>query len=226
MGVLVILRHGETAWNKQKLFTGRADIPLTPEGERQALRAGVLLSVMQFDAIYASPLKRAFNTATLILSQKIKNDIYKKPDGSWNIIIAPELIERDAGDFTGRSHKKDPEIINYPKGFDMAPPNGESAADVVKRITDFFEAELKPRLDKNETVLIVAHAGVVRAFEHLFALHGKEQKHKKVKNASPLMCIFNQGKLEDALVIQQTKQGFQRPRRILKSRMLKNEKTN
>ena len=101
---LVILRHGQTDYNKHHLMTGQADVPLNEAGEKQAIDAGRLLSGMRFDKVYASTLSRAFNTAALALtSAGITAEIEKRH----------EIIEVHTGAFTGRSHRTDPEILAW-----------------------------------------------------------------------------------------------------------------
>ena len=68
---LVLVRHGESTWNKENLFTGWADVPLSPEGEQEAKAGGVLMREdgFDFDVAYTSTLKRAIKTLWIILEE-------------------------------------------------------------------------------------------------------------------------------------------------------------
>ena len=154
-GKLILLRHGQTTYNEQQLMCGQFDAPLTPLGESQAKDAGKALAGMRFDKIYSSSLSRAFNTASLALDAAGIAPSIDKRDA---------LMECDAGDFAGRS-LTDPEILAFPRNRHMELPNGESEAQFVARIRRFYEAELLPRVERGETVLVVSHAGVMHALD-------------------------------------------------------------
>ena len=64
--LLYIIRHGETAWNRNRKLQGSSDIPLTPEGEALAAKTAQSLAGIPFDFVFSSPLKRAFRTAELL----------------------------------------------------------------------------------------------------------------------------------------------------------------
>ena len=158
-GRLILMRHGETEYNKQSLMTGRRDVPLTEKGIQQARDAGLVLRGHFIHKTYSSTLSRAFNTAALAL----------KAAALENLAIEQraELVELDTGDFTGRCHHTDPEITAFGRTYARRLPGGESTEDVVKRVTQFYEKEVVPRLARGETVLIVAHAGILRAFDYI-----------------------------------------------------------
>jgi len=189
MGKLVILRHGETIFNRDKRMTGTADVPLTDLGIAQAERAGEVLKDISFDKAYSSTLTRAFNTAALALKSSVKNS-------ELPVEKRPEIVERDVGDFTGRYHKKDPEILRLTRNFDTRHPNGESFKDVVERIGQFYEKELKPRLDRGETVMVSCHAGVVLAFKYYLGELTKSQiATARVENAAPWVLEYKKGQI-------------------------------
>src|ERR1700733_3752379 len=116
-GTLVICRHGQTDYNVAHLMTGTRDIPLNADGEAQAREAGKLISVFHFDKAYSSTLSRAFNTAAMALEASGTNDQLKKPDGTWDVEKRKEIIELDTGDFTGRNHRTDPEVVKFERHF-------------------------------------------------------------------------------------------------------------
>ena len=200
-GTLVILRHGETDYNVQKRMTGQRDIPLNAKGEKQAEEAGKVISIFHFDKAYSSTLGRAFNTAAKALKAAGTNDHLKKPDGSFDIEQRTEIMELDTGDFTGRNHKTDPEIISYGRRFDKPLPGGESDQQVVDRVQKFFDTEVQPRLARGETVLVVSHSGIMRAFDIVLGLKETPDpssntwtSRARVPNAAPTIVEYADGK--------------------------------
>lgn len=201
-GRLVLFRHGQTDYNAQALITGIADAQLTEEGKQQALEAGRLLRGIPIHKAYSSTLSRAFNTAHLALTQARQPHL-EEDDGSFRISQSPDIVEIDSGDFTGRSHKTDPEIINWKRDFFTGPPNGESYAVAMARVQRFFDNEVMPRLERGETVMVVCHAGIVRVFDYVLGLQDvpvkgappQTGKGRSIHNAAPVVYDFVDGKL-------------------------------
>ncbi|MBL1148054.1 MAG: histidine phosphatase family protein [Pseudomonadota bacterium] len=195
-GTLIVLRHGQTGYNAAKKMTGQKNVPLTEKGEEQARGAGKLLAATHVDKVYASPLDRAFKTAELILDHMddAATAHLKNEDGTWNVHQDYDIMEQDTGDFTGRHYKTDPDIIAFDRQYAQAFPGGESAADVQKRLEEFYDRELKPLLEDGKTVMVVCHSNVVRAFKLLAGEATPETYHEqraKVKNASPWVLEFD-----------------------------------
>lgn len=195
---LVILRHGQTDYNKQHLNTGLRDIPLNKTGEAQADALGALLKKPRFDKVYSSPLSRAFNTVARALKTSGTQSHLQNADGSWQIEKRAEIIELDAGDFTGRSNVDDPEVAK-PYVYDIPPPNGKSMKDVVELVRGFYEADVRPRLERGENVLISGHYFIVIAFEIILGIREIPKGDVKIKipNAAPLVCGFEDGALKN-----------------------------
>ena len=131
---LIFIRHGQTDWNKEKKLMGQTDIPLNEEGLAQA-RAVAETLAGDFDALYSSPLKRAYQTAEII-SERLK-----KP-----IIVREELKERGFGSLAGQSWdeiavatKEDLKAVTKEERYDFRPWGGESAEDVTARLTAFLD---------------------------------------------------------------------------------------
>ena len=128
MTEIILVRHGETEWNVGEIFRGRIDIELNETGIKQAELLAEYLSKIKIDAIYSSPLKRAFKTAEIIAG-------YHKLD----VDIAAELIDFNFGKWQGLSHQKVKDKYkelyatwaNHPDRVKM--PDGESLDDVRKR---------------------------------------------------------------------------------------------
>ncbi len=187
MSTLILVRHGQSAWNLENRFTGWVDVDLTPKGETEALRAGGLLRAANFqhiDRCFVSPLKRAKHTASLI-AQGLGEPLH--------LVEAPEMIERFYGGLTGLDKAEtaakhgDEQVHIWRRSYDIAPPAlpadhewhpantpsfqgfpftlpaTESLKDVVDRVTPFYKNTLQPLLQDNATVLIVAHGNSIRA---------------------------------------------------------------
>jgi len=90
LGQLVVVRHGETAWSRDRRHTGRTDVPLLPEGEAQALELGRYLQAWRFGAVLVSPLVRARRTCELA-------------GFGEEAVVEPDLAEWDYGAYEGRT---------------------------------------------------------------------------------------------------------------------------
>lgn len=207
---LVVLRHGQTEYNKQHLMTGQADVPLTAVGEDQAREAGVLVSHIRFDKVYSSNLSRAFNTAVLAVASSNAQAHLLNADGTWQIEQRAALAELHAGDFTGRSHKTDPEILNWERTYENPIPGGESVRQVVERVQQFFDDEVAPRLARGENVLVVAHAGILRVFDIVLGLEsapgqGLNPAKKRIPNAAPHVYEYEHGVMTGFRLIENPK---------------------
>ncbi|PST84660.1 histidine phosphatase family protein [Pedobacter yulinensis] len=153
-----LLRHGETAYNAQgNKYCGRTDIGLTEKGLQQAQAVREQLAGVQFDAIFSSPLQRAYRTAQTASGQ---------PDA---VQIEPRLIEADFGSWEGKTKEEFiPENPGLWQDWSNDPGNtraggtGETALELVSRIDAFF-LELVQRFPDGR-VMVVAHNGANRLF--------------------------------------------------------------
>ena len=166
MNYLVLLRHGQSQWNLENRFTGFHDIDLSPLGEEEAQDAGRRLKKagIAFDRVFTSTLKRANRTAEIALGEAGQGDLLKV------MVRHDDLRERDYGDLTGlnkdetRSKFGEEQVHIWRRSYDVPPPGGECLKDVVeKRVRPYFEAEIKPLLEKGENILIAAHGNSLRA---------------------------------------------------------------
>lgn len=160
MNYLVLLRHGESEWNKENRFTGFTDVDLSPNGINEAKQAGQSLKQIKFDAVFTSTLKRAYNTASLAMQEAGQQLEFVRHD---------DLRERDYGDLTGlnkdetRAKFGDEQVHIWRRSYDVPPPGGESLKDVVARVRPYFEENIKPLLQDGKNVLIAAHGNTLRA---------------------------------------------------------------
>lgn len=194
MSYLVLMRHGESQWNKENRFTGFTDVDLSENGEAEAIRAGESLRDIPFDIVFTSTLKRAYRTAEIALRgrdvQTIRHD---------------DLRERDYGDLTGlnkdetRAKFGDEQVQIWRRSYDVAPPGGESLKDVVERVTPYYRAHIEPLLKSGKNVLIAAHGNTLRALLIVLGENTPEDiQNAEIATGVPL--IFNVN--EDATTFQ------------------------
>lgn len=163
--VLIVLRHGESEWNKENKFTGWTDVELSSNGIQEAANAGDLIAQYDIDCVFTSTLKRAVYTYTT-LAQRLKP---KKNDNTLTITYMDELKERNYGDLTGKN--KDELRAEY--GADMVqkwrrsyyecPPNGENLEQVAHRAGDVFDKYIRPMVEQDKHVLVISHGNTLRA---------------------------------------------------------------
>jgi len=131
---IILARHGETDWNKNEVFRGRADVALNDTGIRQAELLGEYLSGEIVDFVYSSPLQRAVKTAEAVADRQ-----------SLDVNTVQNLVDFDYGDWQGLSHRevreRYPELyrdwLDTPEQVRM--PAGESLEDVRNRAMPFVE---------------------------------------------------------------------------------------
>jgi 2,3-bisphosphoglycerate-dependent phosphoglycerate mutase len=172
MNYLIIMRHGQSQWNLENRFTGWEDVDLTPAGEDEARRAGVLIKDYPIDAVYSSTLKRARRTVEMALDSAAEAgaDLSALRDGDgWRITRDDALRERHYGDLVGLNKAEtaekygDEQVHLWRRGFEVRPPGGESLADVVERVRPYFDAEIGPLVRTGQNVLVSAHGNSLRA---------------------------------------------------------------
>jgi alpha-ribazole phosphatase len=150
MTQLVLIRHGETEWNVEGRWQGQADVPLNARGQQQAQELAQELADTGISAIYSSDLQRAYATAQA-LAQKTGLEIHTDErlreihQGDWQGMLVTEIQERYASRFEDR--RKNPLTV--------APPGGESVAEVKERVIAAVEDILERH--PNHRVAIVSH---------------------------------------------------------------------
>ena len=180
-----MLRHGQSAWNKTNQFTGWVDVPLTEQGVEEAKRGGELLKEKNVlpDIVFTSLLRRAINTANIALDSADR--LWIPVERNWR------LNERHYGALQGKNKSEirqeygDEKFMIWRRSYATPPPeidpndqysqNGdprytgadvpetEALANVVTRVTPYWEETIKPQLAAGKTVLIAAHGNSLRA---------------------------------------------------------------
>jgi len=154
---LLLARHGETAWNAEGRYQGRADIPLSPLGEAQALALGERLHEVRIDRAIASPLARAYRTAELALgdarSGLLQADagFAEISHGTWEGLLEREIRDRDAQRLL--AWRETPHEVEMPEG--------ESLQHVLDRAWPALQ-RAGQGLGVDGTLLVVAHDAVNR----------------------------------------------------------------
>ena len=151
---IVLVRHGETDWNRDNRFQGHADPPLNEAGRAQALELAERLASEPTAALYTSPLRRARETA-LIIARRLEldanvNDALKEVDvGSWSGLTRTEVESRFPEGFS--------RWLDYDHGWD----DGETYEDLGRRVVEGLRgiARAHPR----ESVVAITHGGPIRS---------------------------------------------------------------
>ena len=163
--LLYLVRHGETDWNLQRRIQGSTDIPLNDTGRAQARRAGELLSGRRWDAVIASPLSRAHETASIIAAEL----------GLPEPTTDARLMERAYGDAEGL------EVSEVDRRYpgDSFVPGREEREDVAARaiaaLVDIGEA------NHGKAVIVVSHGGLIRSVLNAV---DPEHRHPAITNGS------------------------------------------
>jgi 2,3-bisphosphoglycerate-dependent phosphoglycerate mutase len=216
---LVLLRHGQSEWNKKNLFTGWVDVGLTEQGEAEARRGGELLGEFGVlpDILHTSVQRRAITTAEMAL------DVAERPwlpvRRSWR------LNERHYGALQGKDKKQtlaefgEEQFMLWRRSYDTPPPpladddefsqvgdaryaslpnellpRAECLADVVARMLPYWYDDIVPDLHTGATVLVVAHGNSLRALvKHLDGISDDAITGLNIPTGVPLLYRLDAG---------------------------------
>ncbi|GAA5907159.1 hypothetical protein JCM6882_008378 [Rhodosporidiobolus microsporus] len=171
------------------LFTGWKNPELTEKGRGEAKKGGENLKAAgftHFDVAYSSVLKRANDTLDIILKEIDQTGLETHKDQALN--------ERDYGELTGlnkddaRKKWGEEQVHIWRRSYDVPPPGGESLELTLKRVLPYYEAEIKPRLQRGEKVLVAAHGNSLRAIiKHLEGMSGEEIVNTELATGTPIV---------------------------------------
>ncbi len=216
MPKLVLLRHGESVWNKENKFTGWTDVDLSEKGMMEAIDAGkkLLKDKFTFDIAFTSYLKRSIHTLWIVLDEM---------DLCWlPVIKAWELNERHYGALQGLNKKEtalkkgEEQVHLWRRSFDVCPPKlklkdkrnpakeqkykhipksklplTECLKDTMKRALPYYKKHILKRLKKGEDVLVVAHGNSLRALlMHLDDISKKDISNVNIPCGIPRVYEF------------------------------------
>jgi len=195
MSKLIILRHGESEWNKLNLFTGWEDVNLTDQGKIEAKLAAFAIQNLKVDVnhAYTSALKRASKTLEIVLNI-LKKDI--------PIISDQALNERNYGSLTGmnkdeaRNQWGDEQVKLWRRSYDIAPENGESLKDTCNRTIPYFKKNILPKLHDGENVIITAHGNSLRSIiMHVEGLSEEAIVNVEITTGIPIVYEYENKKI-------------------------------
>ena len=209
MATLILLRHGQSTWNLENLFTGWVDVDLTELGEREAVAGGRLLKEKDVlpDVVHTSLQLRAIRTAELSLAAC---------DRSWIPVHRSwRLNERHYGDLQGKDKKAvrdefgDEKLIEWRRSYDIPPPpldwdpsadpryrdlprelmpRSECLQDVVTRMLPYWYDAVVPDLVSGRVVMVAAHGNSLRGLKmHLEGLTPDEILKVNIGTGQPLV---------------------------------------
>jgi 2,3-bisphosphoglycerate-dependent phosphoglycerate mutase len=217
---LVLLRHGESVWNAENLFTGWVDVPLSDKGRAEATHGGELLkdAGLAPDVVHTSLLRRAITTASIALDVADRHWIPVRR--SWR------LNERHYGALQGKNKKQtldeygEEQFMLWRRSFDVPPPEIEPGSefsqdgdpryadlgaemprteclkDVIARFLPYWESDVTADLRAGHTVLIAAHGNSLRALvKHLDGISDDDIAGLNIPTGMPLVY-----ELDDDLV--------------------------
>lgn len=183
---LVLVRHGESEWNRKNIFTGIRNPDLTDKGVIEAVWAGRVLKSegLSFDIAFTSKLKRAQHTLDIILGEI---------GGEAPPIIEDAAInERDYGELSGlnkdqaRDRWGEEQVLEWRRSFDTPPPGGESLKDTAERVVPYYRENIWPQIAAGKNVLVVAHGNSLRALiMSLEKLSSEEILDRELATAAP-----------------------------------------
>ncbi len=185
MGLLVLVRHGESRWNLDNKFTGWVDVPLSNTGIREAGVCAKHCRMYEFDNAFTSHLERAHETLQIILGYQDRTGIVqhmpthsKHPEwirrsnyvnGDLPVYDTECLNERYYGELQGmnkeQANKKFgyEQVLHWRRSYIGRPPKGESLKDVFERTMPYVRKQILSKVKSGQQVLLVAHGNILRA---------------------------------------------------------------
>mgnify|MGYP006421484501 CR=1 FL=1 len=219
MHTVVLIRHGQSEWNKENRFTGWKDVPLSEQGHREAIDAGRVLrdEGYDFDEAYTSVLKRAIGTLWHILEEM---------DREWlPVTRAWELNERHYGALQGLDKRETAEkhgeeqVHIWRRSYDTRPPalekdderwpghdrryahlapeqipTTECLKDTVARVVPYWDREIAPKIKDGRRLVIAAHGNSLRALvKHLDGISDDDIVGLNIPTGLPLVYELDEG---------------------------------
>lgn len=219
MSKLVLVRHGESVWNKENKFTGWTNVELSEKGIEEAKEAGRKLKEngFTFDLAYTSLLKRANDTLNYIL---LELDLYNKID----VIKSYKLNERHYGALQGlnkdetREKYGEEQVHIWRRSFSVRPPEleytdprfpgnddtykdvplkdlpvSESLSDVYNRVVPYYLSDIVPNLKNNKNIIISAHGNSLRAlYKYLNNISDEDIPNFEISTGEILVYEFDE----------------------------------
>jgi 2,3-bisphosphoglycerate-dependent phosphoglycerate mutase len=213
---LILMRHGQSEWNRLNLFTGWVDIPLSWKGIHEAIEGGKKIAHLPIDVIFVSSLIRAQMTAMLAMASHSsgKVPLVQHPNegklGEWSQVHSDEALERsipvyEAWELNERMYGKlqgmnkqqmreqfgEEQVQTWRRSYDSAPPEGESLAMTAERALPYFQATILPMLKEGKNVFVSAHGNSLRAIVMFLDQLTQEQVVElEIATGEPIIYTF------------------------------------
>ena len=186
MRQLVLVRHGESEWNKENRFTGWIDIPLSQKGEEEAREVGEKLKGMSFDKAFTSVLLRATKTFEIAAQTAGFKHLIAEKDEALNERMYGELQGLNKDECREKFGAEQVQI--WRRSFDVPPPRGESLKDTAERVLPYYFKRIEPMLKEGKNILIVAHGNSLRALiMYLEKLSGDQIVKVEIPTGVPIL---------------------------------------
>lgn len=216
MSKLVLIRHGESIWNKENRFTGWTDVPLSEKGVQEAQAAGKLLKGYQFhfDVAFTSVLKRATDTLQYVLEaldetvpvfsswklnerhygalQGLNKDETKEKYGEEQVHLWRRSVDVRPPALTKEDERFPGNDLKYRDVDSDLLPVTENLVDTLKRVLSYYNEEIRPQLLEGKDVLIVAHGNSLRALiQHLENISNEDIMNLEIPTGKPYVYEFD-----------------------------------
>ncbi|QJC33969.1 2,3-diphosphoglycerate-dependent phosphoglycerate mutase [Enterobacteriaceae endosymbiont of Donacia cinerea] len=214
---LVLLRHGQSTWNKKNLFTGWHDVELSPEGKIEAIQAGKILKIknFKFDYAYTSVLKRAIHTLWLTLKEldqlwipikktwRLNERHYGKLQGMNKDEIINKFGKKKVQEWRRSFTVTPPALSNddirwsrfdskYSKLEDYQLPLSESLCKTLERVMYIWKHNISTKIINGERILIVAHGNSLRALiKHIENINDNDIINLNIATGIPIVYEFD-----------------------------------
>ncbi|MFV0339715.1 MAG: 2,3-bisphosphoglycerate-dependent phosphoglycerate mutase [Parachlamydiaceae bacterium] len=221
MGKLILMRHGESLWNKKNLFTGWVDVPLSKQGIEDAFEAGRKIADIPIDVAFTSTLVRAQQTLAIAMTQnrwdktpvfmhqgegKLEEWARIYSDKALQEIIpvytAWQLNERMYGALQGLNKAETmdkfgkEQVQEWRRSYRTAPPEGESLEKCKERTLPYFNQVIVPQIRNGKNVLISAHGNSLRSIlMELSNLNEQTVVSLEIPFGDPIFFEWSEGKL-------------------------------
>ena len=188
---LILIRHGQSEWNALNQFTGWKDPGLTNKGIEEAQSAAKIIKNLDihFDLAFTSALKRAQDTADIIL-QEIKQPLITIKDKALN--------ERNYGDLAGlnkddaRKKWGNEQVHIWRRSYDIPPPGGESLKDTSERVLPYFMKKILPNVCEGKNILVAAHGNSLRSLiKYLDKISNEDIVKLEIPTGAPIHYVIN-----------------------------------
>ncbi len=216
MSLLILMRHGQSEWNKKNVFTGWVDIPLSEKGVNEAIEGGKAIADLPIDVMFTSTLIRAQMTSMLAMMSHHSGKIPviqhqgegKLQDWATNfgepetipVFEAWELNERHYGELQGlnkddtRAKYGADQVQIWRRSYATRPPGGEALKNTAERTLPYFHEKIIPALKGGQNAFVSAHGNSLRAIlMELDSLSEEEVVSLEIPTGLPIIYDYKDG---------------------------------